>query len=71
MVQEKLKVLHLHPKVASRILTSRQAPRAMVLKPLPIVPHLPIVPLLRPSILYTNHHTHSPQNNNKNLKGTR
>ncbi|EDL39911.1 mCG148360 [Mus musculus] len=37
MVQEKLRVLHLHLKAASRILVSRQ-PR--VLKPMPTVTHL-------------------------------
>ena len=40
MVQEELRVLHLHLKAASRILASRQLVRMRVLKPIPTVTHL-------------------------------
>jgi hypothetical protein len=51
MVKEKLRVLHLHLKAASRILNFQRV-RMRVLKctPTSIRPHLLIVPLPEPSI---------------------
>ena len=55
MVQEELRVLHLHLKAASRILTSKQlgqgyeSPHSQA-TPTPTRPHFPTVPLPRPSI---------------------
>jgi hypothetical protein len=40
MVQAELRVLRLHLKAASRILTGFQAARMRVLKPIPTVTHL-------------------------------
>jgi hypothetical protein len=60
MVQEELRVLHLHLKAASRILVSRQYYEGLKAHthsdtPTPTGPHLLIVPLPGPSIYKPSH----------------